>query len=1192
MRTFLLLLLLPAFISLKATNTTACLIDSIPSITCPPSITLSTGIFTCTANHTYSVIANDDLPGWLLVQTTGLPSGSEFPLGATANVYVVTDVENNTASCAFTVTVKDYTPPVAVCNVATSVSLGVDDPSDCYGPMGFNGVPPALDACTFGGITWVKAAAFDDGSNDNCGNIRLTIRRMPPYSNKILGLNQINGHPTCNDPFPDFPNEFEQAISELDSIKFYGFEAGTTQNILLTVYQVDADGNITLGPDGALIYNQCFIGVTVEDNIKPQCTAPAQVAVSCEMFDPTLAAYGNATVLDNCCLDTSKVYLGQCGLTQSVNYALFDTICNRGTITRIFRAFDCTGNSSSCTQRVVVNYMQNYFIKFPDDTLVSACNATGVYGKPIIFGEDCELMDVSYEDEIFGVFWPDACFRIERNWAVINWCTYNPNLPRTYVPNPTLVLTSYHHPLNAPGPIVSACGTLAPWAPTLSKITPLDTLETNYCSLWNANANGYQYKQFIKILDTIPPTFVHCPPGATTYLDPTENHPFYWNNVFNPNLPAQNLAERKVDLSIEASDACYGGNIYIRYHLFLDLDGDGTMESVVNSMNPPPADTIYYGNLQSPNYIGGTARAFDNRPVAQNQKWRFTIQVSLGANTKNAFLRWNTGASPNTYVLPELPVGTHKIKWFVQDGCGSESVCEQLFTVKASPLECIPPADVVVSCEQFDPSLAAYGAPTFSGGCMVQDLNSSANYAQFDTVCSKGTIVRIFNAVDDCSNTSQCSQRVVVNHTQHYFIKFPDDVYASFCDGTGTYGEPILFGQGCELLGFNYTDQTIDPVPTACYIIERDWTVINWCTYNPNQNITYVPNPTPNVFPNNPANWPGPTVSACGTAPPWTSTAIKISPTDPNSTDFCTFWSADANGYKYTQHIRITDAEAPIFLECYTDTLYLNDVTQNDPALWNNVFNPNLPTQDLRESPVDLNVALTDDCSGADVNIEYLLFLDLDADGQQETVVNSVHMGSAGLGWNNVQYNNINTPNYSGGTPTSFDNRSVSTDQKWGFALKESVFGSIKTASVRWNTQQSPNTYNLSELPNGRHKIQWFATDGCGNNTVCERIIYIGDTTLVATQNPETDGFALYQNEPNPFNNNTIIRFKLSENTSATLSVFDPEGRLLYRQAADYSAGMHTVQLEQAQLPVSGVLFYKLEAGKHLAWRKMIRIKN
>jgi len=1188
MRNFLTLLFLSSLQSLQAFPDLA-FQNTLPTITCPPNVTLSTGPFTCTAIHNYDVLADDDGP-LLFQQTEGFPSGSNFLLGTQVNQFKVTDLDGNTATCSFTVTVKDYTPPVAICDDFTVVSIGADDPLDCYGPGGYNNQPMAFDACHFGGVTWVKATAFDNASYDNCNGIKFTIRRMPPYSNTILGLNEINGHLPCNDLFPDYPSEYERGISEQDSIKFYSSEAGTTQALVLSIYQLDADGNISIGPNGP-IYNQCLIQVKLEDKLKPVCIAPPNVNTSCEQFDPSLVAFGKAQVTDNCCLDTSKVYLGQCGLTHSVNYALFDTTCNRGTLTRTFRAYDCNGNSSSCTQRVVVNYTQDYYIKFPDDTLATVCNATGVYGRPIFFGEDCELMGVSYEDEVFPIIWPDACFRIDRTWTVINWCNYNPGLPLTYVPNPN-PNTSQGNAANLPGPTVSACGTPAPWAPTISKINPSDTVATDFCAFWSANANGYRYKQFVKILDSAVPTFFNCPTAPSTFLDPTENHPFYWKNVFNPALPVQNLAERKVDLSIEATDACSAENIYLRYLLFLDLDGDGIQESVVNSMNPPPADTIYYGNAASPNYIGGTPVAFDNRPVAQNKKWRFSMNESLGNGLRTAFLRWNTTEAPNTYVVPELPTGTHRIQWFAQDGCGNETVCEHTFTVLPNPLVCSPPADVVVSCEQFDPSLLAYGQATFSGGCLVQSMENTTNYSQFDTFCSKGTILRNFKAIDDCVNVSLCSQRIIVNYKQDYYIKFPNDVIVTTdCNGTSFYGEPIFFGEDCELLSSSFDDFSEPWVPDACYKFERTWSVINWCTYNPFLPLVNVSNPSPNAITNHPANLPGPTVSACGTAPPWASTIVKIYPTDPAATDFCSFWNANANGYQYKQLIKIIDSAPPGFNSCPSQSLHLDDATQNDPELWQNVFNPDLPLQDLRETPIDLSTTVTDACSGSNVNIEYLLFLDLDADGQQETVINSVMLGLAGLGWNNVLYNNLNTPGSSGGTATSFDNRPVPADQKWGFAIQESVAGNSKTASVRWNTAQAPNTFVLPELPNGRHKIKWFATDGCGNNKECEYTFSIGDTTLVGTYAPETDGFALYQNEPNPFGGSTTVRFQLPESTPATLSVFDAEGRLLYRHTTDYGQGQHVVTLEKDQLPASGVLFYKLEAGAHVAWRKMVMLR-
>ncbi|HLP93738.1 MAG TPA: HYR domain-containing protein [Saprospiraceae bacterium] len=665
------LLLLTAFVQILHAGNHFALIhwdsDSLPVITCPGNVTLSTDPFNCVVPHTYEVVVSGNGP-LTLVQTTGLPSGGLFPVGLVTNSFVVTDSAGNAASCFFTVKVFDYNPPVMVCDQAVTVAIGVgDDLNDCY--EAGNG--------QFGGAVWLKADVFDNGTYDECSDFILTIRRVAPYSAVINGLNQVNGHPPCNDPFPDFPSEFERAISEQDSIKFYCGEAGSTQTVALRAYQWNEDGTPSLDANGGLIYNECYVTVTVEDKIKPVCTPPATVSVSCEQFDPSLLSYGAPSTIDNCCVD---------GVTFTANYNQFDTVCNKGTLTRTFRVTDCSGNFSTCTQRIIVSYEQDYYIKFPNDVIATNCNSTGIYGEPLFFGEDCELMGVSYADEIIDVV-PDACYRIERTWTVINWCTYNPNAPLTLVPNPTPNPVA-NNPVNLPGPTVSACGTQPPWQSTIVKISPVDTAATDYCTFWSANANGYRYKQIIKILDSADPVFEPCPNTGLVFEDSSFNHPFYWNGVFNPSLPSQDLTETSTMLSVTGTDACSGSNVGFNYLLYLDLDADGVMESVINSMNPPPADTIYYNNHLSPNFIGGTPRPFDNRPVPQTQKWQFRMaQSTLGA-TRTASVRWVSAENP-AGIVPELPVGTHKIRWFLTDGCGNQGVCEYTFTVEAGEVSAV-----------------------------------------------------------------------------------------------------------------------------------------------------------------------------------------------------------------------------------------------------------------------------------------------------------------------------------------------------------------------------------------------------------------------------------------------------------------------------------------------------------------------
>jgi hypothetical protein len=86
-------------------------------------------------------------------------------------------------------------------------------------------------------------------------------------------------------------------------------------------------------------------------------------------------------------------------------------------------------------------------------------------------------------------------------------------------------------------------------------------------------------------------------------------------------------------------------------------------------------------------------------------------------------------------------------------------------------------------------------------------------------------------------------------------------------------------------------------------------------------------------------------------------------------------------------------------------------------------------------------------------------------------------------------------------------------------------------------------------------------------------------------------GFELYQNQPNPFYNRTVIGFHLPEAATATLSVFDQSGRLLFRQKADYPQGYNSLPLEKSVLNATGALHYTLETDTDSATKTMIHVK-
>jgi hypothetical protein len=700
-------------------------------------------------------------------------------VGTHVITYAVTDDCGNIGTCSFRVTVADLVEPTVVCDVKTVASVGQDDPTDCY-------VPNAA-SCQFAGVSWIKATTFDDGSYDNCNKIKFTVQRMAPYSAFINGLNKVNGFPDCNDNTADPVSEFDRATAEGDSVKFYCGETGTTQMVILRVYQVDAQGNKMLDLNGQPIVNSCMVEVEVQDKLAPTCVAPANLTVSCESFDPTLGSYGYPQIADNCCLDTTKVLNGIKGLTQYVDYNQFDSLCNKGIIIRTFSAFDCTGRVTTCTQRVTVNYNQDYFLHLPADIIDTTCNSTASYGEPIIFDKDCELVGTSFVDDTFRIV-PDACYKVIRKWKVANWCTFNADLPCITVPNPTPHVIS-NHPSNLNAPVLKvtpySANDLSVAANLRSSLIAVNPGEpaTDYSIYWSANANCYTYNQIIKVVDQVKPVIDNCPSTTVNFNDLTANDSTLWNHISLVDVVhnTHDLCEAEVDLSVTGSDLCSGSNIRASYTLFLDTNGDGVRETVVNSNTPPAHGTVNVGNASNPNFFGGTSVRFDNRSVPITQRYCFATQTVVSGGKTTVHAVWNTQSAPNTFVAPQLPAGRHKIKWLVTDGCGNDQTCEYEFVVrdtKAPTVVCLNGVSINIMptgmIDIWDTDMYQYISDNCTpedqmhtgicAGCTTfpRDAQNNPIKAMFFNCSQLGTqIVRIW-AQDKMGNTDYCETALII----------------------------------------------------------------------------------------------------------------------------------------------------------------------------------------------------------------------------------------------------------------------------------------------------------------------------------------------------------------------------------------------------------------------------------------------
>jgi endo-1,4-beta-xylanase len=108
--------------------------------------------------------------------------------------------------------------------------------------------------------------------------------------------------------------------------------------------------------------------------------------------------------------------------------------------------------------------------------------------------------------------------------------------------------------------------------------------------------------------------------------------------------------------------------------------------------------------------------------------------------------------------------------------------------------------------------------------------------------------------------------------------------------------------------------------------------------------------------------------------------------------------------------------------------------------------------------------------------------------------------------------------------------------------------------------------------------------------TAIEGLVKIAEDIAVHQGN-EIKDFALGQNYPNPFNPTTTIEFSLPENCAVHMAVYDVLGRMVADLAGgSYQAGNYKIDFNASNL-VSGVYFYKLQAGKYTDVKKLIFMK-
>lgn len=364
----------------------------------------------------------------------------------------IVDDCGNTSVVSFNVIIVDDVPPVPVCETSLQVSLTGNSGGDY-------------------GIAKVYAQDLDEGSHDSgCGKVKISVVRFEDWRqvkrdcrNEVVGFEPVSCSPITADvdlgeeAFKNNCDRNGNNISQVtvagDYVQFCCQDLGQIIQVILLIE--DEEGNV----------NQCMVGVEVVDKSAPtllcedkviSCAdgeyleTPAMVGASCEREEPIEVLLLSESRANDVCAGGQTVREWYIDTDNSGDFSPGDAYCQQ--IVRV----DADTSFDPYTIKWPKNFdgksSDGFNIEVNDDgevveipTTVSmgdaaACmpdnfgvaeegdenaDPSGVLGVPVWCDTECGLVGYSMEADTIKA--SDACLKIIRRWTIVDWCTFNPN---------------------------------------------------------------------------------------------------------------------------------------------------------------------------------------------------------------------------------------------------------------------------------------------------------------------------------------------------------------------------------------------------------------------------------------------------------------------------------------------------------------------------------------------------------------------------------------------------------------------------------------------------------------------------------------------------------------------------------------------------------------------------------------------
>lgn len=1039
-----------------------------PTIYCPDDITVSTGITDCDAMVYIPVPMTEDNCNDVIQISAAYPGGFasniletngvyvELPVGDNVITYTAYDECFNSTTCEWVVTVEDNTPPIPICDHHTVVSLTNDGPE---------------------GLTLVPAHAFDDGSYDECGPVTFLVRRM----NSCINFDWTTGGAFVDETPDGYITSDDLGTAFRPGVPFACCDVGAGP-IMVVLRVEDPSGNI----------NTCMVEITVQDKIGPFIECPPDITISCDYdYDMTELDIFGTVVLDEedreeiCLFDPANPDADIEGFTcwglDGFAYDNCDVVveefvftelddCGQGYIRRQFRATDPGGRTEVCNQYIyVVNFdpfNPQTDVYWPPDIEIVGCGADTDpenTGFPIITEDECDLIGLTYDDQIFP-FVQGACFKILRTWQIIDWCQF----------------PDY-----------------GPW----------------------------EYLQVIKVIDNEAPEFTTSQPDLSVC------------NEFD-------CGPQFIELIQEAEDDCTPDQ-ELEWSYGVDEDNDGDID---------------YGS---------------------------------------------SGVGPVINASGDYPIGSHRIVYTFEDKCGNKTTREQLFDI----LGCKPPTPICFN------GLSADLMPVDTDGDGEADWGMITLWASdFD----KGSL-------------HDCGYPVTVSFS-------PDTTYKSRVFDCTDVGEPVevelwvtdlVLGEQAYCTTYIIIQDNMevcpdDPEETGIISgeietettdkinavnVALDGSAMNPVNTNGSGQYSFPPMPmggTYKVMPQKNDDWTNgvTTLDLIGIQKhllgmQYLTSPYKMIAADANNSgsisaiDLVTLrklilgvttdipenksWRFIPSGYEFNDPANPFGEQFPEFYEVSglagsMDVNFLG-IKVGDV---NNTVQANFGTED-DNTPIGLTmlvqdrdvkagevIELTFDASEADDLLGYQFTLNFDPEVLQYEGYRSgtVRLDDQHFGTHMTRMGMLTTS-----WSEAEGVRVTKGDELFTLVFRAKTDGVLKD-----------NIWIGSEIT----RAESYDTRGTVRDVKVE---------FAGSVQESTEEFALIQNRPNPFSDNTTISFTLPYDDEAVLTVYDVSGKVMYVQNVQAVAGYNELEVSASALNATGVMYYNVTTSEFSATRKMVLVK-